>query len=82
MLKSTLVGAVLISLALIYLWGGTTISCLFSLAGRGITGEFTNLIIYNAMYFSDDIVAVDQVTCYSAGSKYGQSILPFLNPDP
>jgi len=60
-------GAALISVVLIFLWGQTCTTNFQLLAGIAAPEEFRQLVIYKAMTYSSEIVAIDSVASYHAG---------------
>ncbi|KAI0031246.1 CDF-like metal transporter [Vararia minispora EC-137] len=63
-------GAILIALVVIASWCRTIYGQFALLAGRAAPHEFIQLIVYNAMTFSDDIEKVDTVRAYHSGPEY------------
>lgn len=63
-------GLTVSTVGLIYLWGSSAYVHFTHLAGRSAPLEFTQLVIYNAMHFADDIEAIDSCTAYHSGSMY------------
>ncbi|KAK7048202.1 cation diffusion facilitator [Favolaschia claudopus] len=63
-------GALLISLALIILWGRTLYRQFLLLAGVAAPIEFQQLVIYKAMMYADGIKQIDSCTVYHAGPDY------------
>jgi len=63
-------GALLISAALIIVWGRTIYRQFLLLAGVAAPLEFQQLVIYKAMMFADGIKQVDSCTVYHAGPDY------------
>ncbi|KAF7297784.1 Cation diffusion facilitator [Mycena kentingensis (nom. inval.)] len=63
-------GALLISLALVLVWGRTIYKQFLLLAGIAAPHEFRQLVIYKAMMFADDIQKIDSCTVYHAGPDY------------
>ncbi|KAJ7164635.1 CDF-like metal transporter [Mycena crocata] len=63
-------GALLISAALIVVWGRTLYRQFLLLAGVAAPLEFQQLVIYKAMMFADDIKQIDSCTVYHAGPDY------------
>ncbi|KAJ6620815.1 CDF-like metal transporter [Mycena sp. CBHHK59/15] len=63
-------GALLISLALIIVWGRTLRRQFLLLAGVAAPLEFQQLVIYKAMMFADDITMIDSCSVYHAGPDY------------
>ncbi|KAF7299194.1 Cation diffusion facilitator [Mycena indigotica] len=63
-------GALLISLALVLVWGRTIYKQFLLLAGIAAPLEFQQLVIYKAMMFADDIRKIDSCTVYHAGPDY------------
>jgi len=64
------VGALIISVALILVWGATLRRQFLLLAGIAAPVEFQQLVIYKAMMFADDIKQIDSCTVYHAGPDY------------
>ncbi|KAI0323037.1 CDF-like metal transporter [Amylostereum chailletii] len=64
------VGAITIALVVIASWTRTIYGQFELLAGRSAPHEFIQLVIYNAMTFSDDISKVDTVRAYHSGPEY------------
>ncbi|KAJ7695990.1 hypothetical protein B0H17DRAFT_1198311 [Mycena rosella] len=62
-------GALIISLALIIVWG-RTLYRQFLLAGVAGPIEFQQFVIYKAMMFADGIKQIDSCTVYHAGPDY------------
>lgn len=60
-------GATFISVILIWLWGQTCTTNFQLLAGIAAPEEFRQLVIYKAMTYSSEIVAIDSVAAYHAG---------------
>lgn len=56
-----------ISVILIWLWGQTCTTNFQLLAGIAAPEEFRQLVIYKAMTYSSEIVAIDSVAAYHAG---------------
>ncbi|KAK7022029.1 hypothetical protein VNI00_017062 [Paramarasmius palmivorus] len=63
-------GAILISLAIIISWTRTSIEQFGHLAGKAAPHEFTQLVIYKALTFSDEIEKIDSCRAYHSGEKY------------
>jgi len=63
-------GALLISAALIIVWGRTIYRQFLLLAGVAAPLEFQQLVIYKAMMFANGIKQVDSCTVYHAGPDY------------
>ncbi|KAJ7069982.1 hypothetical protein C8F01DRAFT_539487 [Mycena amicta] len=63
-------GALLISLALVFVWGRTIYKQFLLLAGIAAPLEFQQLVIYKAMMFAEDIKKIDSCTVYHAGPDY------------
>ncbi|KAJ6557295.1 CDF manganese transporter [Mycena vulgaris] len=63
-------GALLISLGLIIVWGRTLYRQFLLLAGVAAPLEFQQLVIYKAMMFADGIKQIDSCTVYHAGPDY------------
>ncbi|CAK5284435.1 unnamed protein product [Mycena citricolor] len=63
-------GAMIISIALILLWGTTIRKQFLLLAGISAPIEFQQLVIYKAMMFADDIKQIDSCKVYHAGPDY------------
>lgn len=60
-------GALIISLILIFLWGQTCTANFMMLAGKAAPEEFRQLVIYKAMLYSSEVLAIDSVSVYHAG---------------
>lgn len=60
-------GAVIIALALIYLWGTTLYKLFTNLAGIAAPLTFLQLVTYKAMIFQEDILAIDNCIAYHSG---------------
>ncbi|KAJ7366671.1 CDF-like metal transporter [Mycena albidolilacea] len=63
-------GALLISAALIIVWGRTLYRQFLLLAGVAAPIEFQQLVIYKAMMFAEGIKQIDSCTVYHAGPDY------------
>ncbi|KAJ7505488.1 CDF manganese transporter [Mycena galericulata] len=63
-------GALIISVALIIVWGRTIYRQFLFLAGVAAPIEFQQLVIYKAMMFADGIKQIDSCTVYHAGPDY------------
>ncbi|KAJ7288496.1 CDF manganese transporter [Mycena rebaudengoi] len=63
-------GALLISLALIIVWGRTLRRQFLLLAGVSAPLEFQQLVIYKAMMFAEGITKIDSCSVYHAGPDY------------
>ncbi|KAJ7645541.1 CDF-like metal transporter [Mycena polygramma] len=63
-------GALLISLALVVVWGRTLYRQYLLLAGVAAPMEFQQLVIYKAMMYADGIKQIDSCTVYHAGPDY------------
>ncbi|KAJ6512084.1 cation efflux family-domain-containing protein [Mycena vitilis] len=63
-------GALLISLALVVVWGRTLHRQYLLLAGVAAPMEFQQLVIYKAMMYADGIKQIDSCTVYHAGPDY------------
>ncbi|KAJ7672821.1 CDF-like metal transporter [Mycena rosella] len=63
-------GALIISLALIIVWGRTLYRQFLLLAGVAAPIEFQQLVIYKAMMFAEGIKQIDSCTVYHAGPDY------------
>ncbi|KAF8208741.1 CDF manganese transporter [Mycena galopus ATCC 62051] len=63
-------GALIISVALIFVWGRTLHRQFLLLAGIAAPIEFQQLVIYKAMMFADGIKQIDSCTVYHAGPDY------------
>ncbi|KAF7365392.1 Cation diffusion facilitator [Mycena venus] len=63
-------GALLISVALIIVWGRTLYRQFLLLAGVAAPLEFQQLVIYKAMMYAEGIKAIDACTVYHAGPDY------------
>ncbi|KAJ6509002.1 cation efflux family-domain-containing protein [Mycena sanguinolenta] len=63
-------GALLISVALIVVWGRTLYRQFLLLAGIAAPMEFQQLVIYKAMMYADGIKQIDSCTVYHAGPDY------------
>ncbi|KAJ7935456.1 cation efflux family-domain-containing protein [Mycena leptocephala] len=63
-------GALLISVALIIVWGRTLYRQFLLLAGVAAPIEFQQLVIYKAMMYADGIKQIDSCTVYHAGPDY------------
>ncbi|KAJ7065897.1 cation efflux family-domain-containing protein [Mycena belliarum] len=64
------VGALIISLALIIVWGRTLRRQFLLLAGVAAPLEFQQLVLYKAMMFADSIKQIDSCSVYHAGPDY------------
>ncbi|KAJ7855912.1 CDF-like metal transporter [Mycena olivaceomarginata] len=63
-------GALLISAALIIVWGRTLYRQFLLLAGVAAPIEFQQLVIYKAMMYAEGIKQIDSCTVYHAGPDY------------
>ncbi|KAF5369345.1 hypothetical protein D9758_002501 [Tetrapyrgos nigripes] len=63
-------GAILISLMIIYSWTLTSIEQFQLLAGKAAPVEFNQLVIYKALTFSEEITQIDSCKAYHSGEKY------------
>ncbi|KAH9831261.1 cation efflux family-domain-containing protein [Rhodofomes roseus] len=63
-------GAIILSVGVMGSWGWTIYRQFGLLAGKSAPHEFIQLVIYNAMTFSDDIEQVDTVRAYHSGPNY------------
>jgi len=63
-------GAIIIAVAVMILWGRTIYSQFELLAGKSAPHDFLQLIIYKATTFSDDIEKIDTVRAYHSGPDY------------
>ncbi|KAJ7205918.1 CDF manganese transporter [Mycena haematopus] len=63
-------GALIISVALIIVWGRTLYRQFLLLAGVAAPMEFQQLVIYKAMMYADGIKQIDSCTVYHAGPDY------------
>ncbi|KAF7346126.1 Cation diffusion facilitator [Mycena sanguinolenta] len=63
-------GALIISVALIIVWGRTLYRQFLLLAGIAAPMEFQQLVIYKAMMYADGIKQIDSCTVYHAGPDY------------
>nr|GAT50611.1 cation diffusion facilitator [Mycena chlorophos] len=63
-------GALMISLVLVVVWGRTIYKQFLLLAGIAAPLEFQQLVIYKAMMFAEDIRKIDSCTVYHAGPDY------------
>ncbi|KAJ7459680.1 cation efflux family-domain-containing protein [Mycena latifolia] len=63
-------GALIISVALIIVWGRTLRRQFLLLAGIAAPMEFQQLVLYKAMMFADSIKQIDSCTVYHAGPDY------------
>lgn len=63
-------GALFLSLVIIVVWSRTATACFKLLAGSAAPMEFQNLVVYNAMLFSDSIEKIDSCIVYHSGPNY------------
>jgi len=63
-------GAMLISLALIVLWGVSITREFKQLAGESAPVDFVQRVVYKAMTFSGHIEKIDSCKCYHVGPRY------------
>ncbi|KAJ7043928.1 cation efflux family-domain-containing protein [Mycena alexandri] len=63
-------GALIISAALIIVWGRTIYRQFLLLAGISAPLEFHQFVLYKAMLFADDIKQIDSCSVYHAGPDY------------
>ncbi|ORY56818.1 CDF manganese transporter [Leucosporidium creatinivorum] len=63
-------GALFLSLVIIVVWTRTAMGCFKLLAGSAAPMEFQNLVVYNAMLFSDSIEKIDSCIVYHSGPNY------------
>lgn len=63
-------GAIIISAVIVIAWTTTAIEQFGYLAGKAAPHEFTQLVIYQALTFSDDIKQIDNCIAYHSGEKY------------
>ncbi|KAJ7485657.1 hypothetical protein FB451DRAFT_1432239 [Mycena latifolia] len=63
-------GALIISFALIIVWGRTLRGQFLLLAGVAAPPEFQQLVLYKAMMFADSIRQIDACAVYHAGPDY------------
>ncbi|KAJ7712420.1 CDF-like metal transporter [Mycena metata] len=63
-------GALLISVALIIVWGRTIYRQFLLLAGISAPLQFHQFVLYKAMLFADDIKQIDSCSVYHAGPDY------------
>ncbi|CAD6957765.1 unnamed protein product [Tilletia caries] len=63
-------GAILISIAIIFSWTRTAYLQFRELAGAGAPPEFLSLIVYNAMLHHEHIQQIDSCKAYHSGPKY------------
>ncbi|KAG0142931.1 hypothetical protein CROQUDRAFT_661884 [Cronartium quercuum f. sp. fusiforme G11] len=63
-------GALLISLALIVLWGDSISREFKLLAGQSAPVDFLQRVVYKAMTFSSHIEKIDSCRCYHVGPNY------------
>lgn len=64
------VGATLLALLVIILWGRTVYEQFTFLAGISAPNEFISMVTYKAMTFSEEIKQVDTVRVYHSGPDY------------
>lgn len=63
-------GGILIALGVMLAWGHTIYTEFELLAGKSAPRDFIQLLVYNAMTFSDEIEKVDTVRAYHSGPDY------------
>ncbi|KAH9935346.1 CDF-like metal transporter [Fomitopsis serialis] len=63
-------GAIILSVGVIGAWGYTIYTQFELLAGKSAPHDFMQLLIYNAMTFSDEIEKVDTVRAYHSGPNW------------
>ncbi|KAH9809882.1 hypothetical protein DFH28DRAFT_1132666 [Melampsora americana] len=63
-------GALIISLGLIYLWGESITREFKCLAGQSAPVDFMQKVVYKAMTFSSHIEKIDSCKCYHVGPNY------------
>ncbi|KAK7028157.1 hypothetical protein VNI00_014972 [Paramarasmius palmivorus] len=63
-------GAIIISVVIIISWTRTSIEQFNHLAGAAAPHDFTQLVIYKALTFSDEIKQIDTCRAYHSGEKY------------
>ncbi|EGG09587.1 uncharacterized protein MELLADRAFT_34394 [Melampsora larici-populina 98AG31] len=63
-------GALIISMALIYLWGESITREFKCLAGQSAPVDFMQRVVYKAMTFSSHIEKIDSCKCYHVGPNY------------
>ncbi|GAA99071.1 uncharacterized protein L969DRAFT_49525 [Mixia osmundae IAM 14324] len=73
-------GAIVISCLLIYLWGSTCAKHFIQLAGRAAPEDFSQLVTYHCVTFSDKILKIDSVKCYCNAEDYVVEVDIVLDP--
>ncbi|KAG7097590.1 hypothetical protein E1B28_004927 [Marasmius oreades] len=63
-------GAIIISAVVVVAWTTTSIKQFGYLAGKAAPHEFTQLVIYKALTFCDEIKQIDNCIAYHSGEKY------------
>ncbi|KAF9266063.1 CDF-like metal transporter [Marasmius fiardii PR-910] len=63
-------GAIIISVVIVFAWTKTSIEQFSYLAGKAAPHEFTQLVTYKALTFSEDIKKIDNCIAYHSGEKY------------
>ncbi|KAL0576078.1 hypothetical protein V5O48_005906 [Marasmius crinis-equi] len=63
-------GAIIISVVIVVSWTITSIEQFGYLAGKAAPHEFTQLVIYQALTFSQEIKQIDNCIAYHGGEKY------------
>ncbi|KAK1226860.1 hypothetical protein PQX77_010164 [Marasmius sp. AFHP31] len=63
-------GAIIISVAIVVSWTLTSVEQFGYLAGKAAPHEFTQLVIYKALTFSEEIKQIDNCIAYHSGEKY------------
>jgi len=63
-------GAIIMSLVLIFLWGGSCLTELKYLAGAAAPVDLVQLVIYKCLTFSDEITKIDACKAYHNGVNF------------